>query len=79
MIKQSQIFKWDEEPLDERPAEFMSTTTYATLSGYHPMNDPLRGRHAASRFGFKSVLLFCAVVLALGVFALIKIAPLLRG
>jgi hypothetical protein len=78
-VKSSQIYGWDEEPVDERPSEFSSSTGYSVLSGYHPMNDPLRRRKPRSRIGFKTVLFFCVVVLTLGVFALVKLAPLLRG
>ena len=78
MIKQTQIYGWDEEPADERPSEFMHSTTHAGLSGFHPMNDPMRRRRSNGRFGFKSLLAFCAVVLALGVVCLMKVAPLLH-
>lgn len=78
-FKASQIYGWDEEPVDERPSEFSSSTGYSVLSGYHPMNDPSRRRPRQSRIGFKTLLFFCAVVLALGAFAIVKLAPLLRG
>lgn len=78
-IKSSQIYSWDAEPVDERPSEFSSTTGYSVLSGYHPMNDPMRRARPKSRFGFKTLLVFCIVVLALGAVAIVKLAPLLRG
>ena len=78
-IKSSQIYGWDEEPVDERPSEFSSSTGCSVLSGYHPMNDPSLRRQSRSRIGFKTLLVFCVVVLALGVFALVKLSPLLRG
>ncbi|MEP7099118.1 MAG: hypothetical protein ABI781_01325 [Burkholderiales bacterium] len=78
-IKPSQIYSWDEEPVDERPSEFSSTTGHSLLSGYHPINEPARTLRARSRFGFKTMLVFCAVILALGVVVLMKIAPLLRS
>lgn len=77
--KSSQIYRWDEEPDDERPSEFSSSTGYSVLSGYHPMNDPSRRLPPRSGAGFKTLLVFCAVVLALGVFALLKLPPLLQG
>ena len=77
-LKSSQIYGWDEEPVDERPSEFSSTTGYSVLSGYHPMNDPMR-RQPRSRFGFKTLVLACVMVLAFGGLALVKLAPLLRG
>jgi hypothetical protein len=57
----------------------MASTGYAMLSGYHPMNDPMRRQSRGSRFGFKSMLLFCLVVLTVGGFALAKLATFLRG
>jgi hypothetical protein len=78
-IKSSHIYGWDEEPVDERPSEFSSSTGYSVLSGYHPMNDPVRRPQPRSRIGFKTLVVFCAVVLALGAFALVKLAPMLRG
>lgn len=77
-VKPSQIHGWDEEPVDKRPSGFSSTTGYSVLSGYHPMNDPARRRVSRSRFGLLSVLIFCALVLGAGVFAIVKLAPLLR-
>jgi hypothetical protein len=77
MIKQTQIYGWDEEPVDERPSEFQSTG-YSGLSGYHSAHDLRRTSHRRSRFGFKSLIAFCGVILALGVWALITLAPLLR-
>ncbi|MDE2092805.1 MAG: hypothetical protein KGL99_08545 [Burkholderiales bacterium] len=82
MAKQTHVFGWDEEPVDERPSEFMVSTSYSVLSGYHPIDEPLRPQLATrqrSRFGFKTLLLACVVVLALGAYALAKLAPLLRG
>jgi hypothetical protein len=35
MIKTSQLFGWEQEPVDERPSEFMPSTGFGTLSGYH--------------------------------------------
>ena len=35
MIKPSQVFGWEQEPVDERPSEFMVSTSFGTLSGYH--------------------------------------------
>jgi len=79
MFKQSQIYGWESEPADERPSEFMHSTGYASLSGYH---DPAAARCATlrrpSRFGAKSLLAFSVAVLALGAYGLLKLAPLLH-
>ena len=73
------VYSWDQEPVDERPSEFGSSLGYSVLSGYHPMNDPLRAQRTRSRFGIKTVVAFCVVLVAVGAFALVKLAPLLRG
>jgi hypothetical protein len=80
-IKSSQIYSWEEEPVDERPSEFSSTTGHSLLSGYQSTYEPARPARPtrrASRFGFKTILVFCVVLLALGLLALMKLAPLLR-
>ena len=79
MTKPSHIYGWDEEPIDERPSEFMASTGYSVLSGYAPLNDPMRKEHPRGRFGFKTMLVFCVVLLALGACAIAKLVPLLRG
>lgn len=78
-FKETHLYGWDEEPVDERPSEFSSTTGYSVLSGYQPLNAPARTRQTRSRFGFKTMPLFCAFVLALGAVAIVKFIPLLRG
>ena len=80
-VKSSQIYGWDEEPVDERPSEFNSTTGHSVLSGYHSANESPRERHRrpSGRIGFKAMLMFCAVLLTLGGYALARLAPLLRG
>jgi len=77
-IKSSQIYSWEEEPVDERPSEFSSTTGHSLLSGYHTTSETARGARRPSRFGFKSMLVFCIALLAAGALALMKLAPLLR-
>jgi hypothetical protein len=78
-IKQSQIYGWDEEPVDERPSEFSSSSGHSLLSGYHTIGDPKRARRSSGRLGFKSLIFFCAVILTIGTWTLVKLAPLLRA
>jgi hypothetical protein len=78
-FKQSQLYGWDSEPVDERPSEFMGSTGYSTLSGYHGLTDARRPQRHTSRLGFKSVLAFSVVLLVAGGYVLMKLAPLLRG
>jgi hypothetical protein len=79
VFKESQLYSWDAEPVDERPSEFMHSTGYATLSGYHSSLDaPRRIARRSSRFGLTSVLVFALIVVAAGGWAIVQIAPMLR-
>jgi hypothetical protein len=70
---------WADEPPDDRPSGFGPTTGCSLLSGYHPMHDPTHHVKPRGRFGFKSLLAFCAVLLALGGWSIASLASLLRG
>jgi len=79
VFKESQLYNWDTEPVDERPSEFMHSTGYAALSGYHSNFDarprtPRRSGHS----GLIAVLVFALIVIAVGGWAIVKFAPLLR-
>ena len=79
VFKESQLYNWDSEPVDERPSEFMHSTGYAPLSGYHSNFDnrprtPRRSSHS----GLIGVLMFALIVIAIGAWAIIKFAPMLR-
>lgn len=79
IFKESQLFNWDTEPVDERPSEFMHSTGYATLSGYHSSFDTRRRAPVRrSRSGLIGVLVFALVVIAVGAWAIVKLAPMLR-
>lgn len=79
-IKQSQIFGWDEEPVEERPSEFASTAGHSILSGYHSACvSATPPRHSQAHTGWVGVLLFCVVLFGLGVYGLVRFAPLLRA
>ena len=78
-IKPTQIYGWDSEPVDERPSEFLSTG-YSQVSGFYPLSDAVpRPPASTSVFGFKSLMVFAVVLLGVGVYALDKLAPLLRA
>ena len=50
MRPNTHVFGWDEEPADERPSEFASTTGYSAFSGYHqPMDLSRRIAHRQSQ------------------------------
>ena len=79
VFKESQLYSWDTEPVDERPSEFMHSTGCATLSGYHSNFDATRRTPARrSHAGLIGMLVFALVVVALGAWAIVKFAPLLR-
>ena len=76
-IKPTQIYGWDTEPVDERPSEFMNSSSWSASSSFHPALPLVR--RPASRFGFVGVLFAALAMLALGAVAIAKIIPLLRG
>ena len=78
-FKESQLYGWETEPVDERPSEFMPSTGYATLSGYHSAIGAHRpAKRAGSRFGLVSVLVFVLAVVTAGGWAIVNLAPLLH-
>ena len=78
-IKATQIYDWDAEPVDERPSEFMHSGGYAAVSRSHSTAQAPRKSPPHARLGFASLLVAVLTVLALGAFAVVKLAPLLRG
>ena len=81
-FQKTYVFAWDEEPHDERPSEFVQSTGYSVLSGYHLPSD-LNARAARRRkgagFGFKSIVITCVVLLGLSGFAIYEATKYLRG
>lgn len=75
-MKQIQHYGWEYETVDERPSEFMPTSGYAALSGYH--SEVHSRRAARARRGLWRLVLGCLMVLALGSWVLWELAPLLR-
>ena len=78
MNKRIHIYSWDEEPVDERPSEFGDSTGYATLSGHTIVTAPTLRRRKQGR-GLYALVLPCLAVLALGVYALTRLVPLLHA
>lgn len=77
-FKTTQLYGWDSEPVDERPSEFMSSTGYATVSGWHSTAQATRQPPPRSRLAIASLILVVLTVLALGIFALAGLASLLH-
>ena len=81
VFKASQLYNWDTEPVDERPSEFMHSTGYATLSGYHSSFDTRARTSSSQRSNYSGlivVLVFAVIVVAVGGWAIVKFAPMLR-
>ena len=76
MRRNTHVFEWDDEPVDERPSEFVQSTSYGSLSGYHTQTlAPIRTR-PQSLFGVKSLIAACVVILALAAFVLHRVAAM---
>ena len=78
MKKKAHIYTWEDEPVDERPSEFMSSTGYPPLSDFYPMMVAQQPDRPRSRFGFSALLIVALLPVVLGGFALAKLVPLLR-
>jgi hypothetical protein len=77
MKKKPHVYQWDDEPADERPSEFASTS-FTAASGYH---SSMHGRHRtrpSSRVGAKTWIGVAVVLFGLGVWAVQSFAHLLR-
>lgn len=81
MRRNTHTFGWDEEPADERPSEFMQSTGYSVLSGYHVPRD-LTARHARRRSGIgpglKSLVVAFVVILGISGWAINEFGRLLH-
>jgi len=77
-FKESQLYAWESEPVDERPSEFMPSTGYAALSGYHSAIEPVPRARRGSRFGLIGMLAFVLLMIAAGGWAIVQFAPLLH-
>jgi hypothetical protein len=75
-------YGWEEEPADERPSEFMHSTGYSMLSGYHvptDLNARVARRRRGSGFGFKGLVIAIVVFLSLSVVAIHEFAKMFRS
>jgi len=78
----SHVYGWDEEPADERPSEFMPSSSFQLLSGYHVPAD-LSARAARRRrgqgVGFKTVIVASLVLIVLAAVAIVEFVKLSAG
>jgi hypothetical protein len=80
-VDQTHIFGWDEEPLGERPSEFVQSTGYSVLSGYHlpsELNARAARRRKGSGAGFTGLVIVFVVLLGASGFAMHKLIELLK-
>ncbi len=75
-FKDTQIFDWEVEPLDERPSAFAQTTGYSLLSGYHV--EPVRVSRRRQR-SVLPALLSAGLVVVLGAAAMVGFVRLLHA
>ena len=80
-FKESQLYDWESEPVDERPSEFMPSTGYATLSsGYHSAigRQTRRASRSGRHFGLAGMLAFVLLIIAAGGWAIVTFVPMLH-
>jgi hypothetical protein len=81
-IKKTQVFDWETEPSDERPSEFVQSTGYSVLSGFHaapPSEASARRVHRARKGGINLLVIVGGVIVGMGALALIGFIHLMRG
>ena len=75
------VYGWEQEPKDERPSEFRSSTGYSVLSGYH-LSSELNARAAQRRrgtgMGFRTIVIVVLALLAVSGVAIHEMVKLLR-
>ena len=79
-FKDTQVFGWDSEPIDERPSEFVHSTGYSALSGYYSMPDT-RGvaSRPLKRGGVSFLLTVSAAIISLGALGMYCLVQVLRA
>ena len=77
MFKESQVYGWDAEPVDERPSEFMTSAGYSVLTSDQRFEAAMRSRKTRAHVGTASLVAFIVALFALGGYALIKLLPML--
>jgi hypothetical protein len=78
-LKKTQVFDWETEPSDERPSEFVPSTGYSVLSGFHAPAPARESSRRARHGGINIVLVVVGVIVGLGALALVGFIHLMRG
>lgn len=78
-IKPSQLYEYENEPVDERPSEFMNSASWSPVSNFHAAPAVLRRPLRPLRRGFTGVVLAALTLFALATVTLAALASLLRG
>jgi len=77
-FRQSTVFDWEAEPVNERPSEFVASTAFALRSGCSTQ-DCYGMRRSSRRSGFSAVLVALILFLVLCVGGLFGLARLVNG
>ena len=79
-FKDTQVYGWDAEPVDERPSEFVQSTGYSALSGYYAMPDVrgARGRPQKNG-GLMFLMLTGSAITGLGIAGMYWLVQFLHG
>ncbi|WP_295638863.1 hypothetical protein [uncultured Methylibium sp.] len=74
-------FTWDHEPSEERPSEFMNSTSYSLLSGYHVLPDDERVKRRRQRRRARSIATWSwlSLILVVGAVIILSFARHVRG
>ncbi len=74
-------FTWDHEPAEERPSEFMNSTSYSLLSGYHVLPDDERTKRLRQRRRARTIAAWSwvSLILVVGAVIIFSFARHVRG
>lgn len=74
------VYGWDEEPADERPSEFVPSSGYSALSGYHvPRELSARVAHRRRGGGLTGLVIATLVLLVASGVAIQQFAKILQA
>lgn len=80
MTRRNHVYGWDEEPADERPSEFVPSSGYSALSGYHvPRDLSARVSHRRRSGGWAGVVIATLVLLLSSGVAIQQFAKILQA
>ncbi len=78
-LKKTQVFDWETEPADERPSEFVQSTGYSVLSGFHAAPPTRASTRQRSSGGINMLVVSAGVIIGIGALALVGFIHYMRG